>query len=233
MFGIPKARGVAFVATLALLGGTVWIAAGTTGAYFSDTHSGTITGTVGSIQISPYGGGGDNGIDFSFDRLLPGEAQTATVKYKNTGNSPEDVWIVFPNATALSALNSMGTYGEVHLAANDKEIFASTNLNDRVETCGPFASDGCWPLTKQYRVASAVAPGASGSVSFSFALAAKTVTPPATFNTYPNSLLSFQNDPAKNKDDQYYINSADGSGAGLPYQIVATQVGIPAGVTKP
>jgi hypothetical protein len=233
MFGIPKARSVAFVATLALLGGTVWIAAGTTGAYFSDTHSGTIHGTVGSILVTPYGGGGEDGMDFTFDRLLPGVSKTVTVNYQNTGNSPEDVWIVFPNATALSALNNMGTFGEVHLAANGAEIFASKNLNQRSETCGEFASTlpSCWPLEKQYQVASDVAPGAIGSISFSFALAAKTVTPPTAFNVYPASENAYPD--SLNKDDQYLIDPADGSGEGLPYQIVATQPGIPAGITKP
>jgi hypothetical protein len=229
MFGIPRARGVAFVATLALLGGTVWIAAGTTGAYFTDTHDGTITGSIGSIRVTPSKADGTTGMKLSFDKLLPGDLQTVRVNYKNTGNSPEDVWIVFPNATALSALNSMGHWGEVHLGANGSEIFASTNLNDRTETCsGPL----CVPLLKQYPVAHDVAPGGEGYVTFSFALAAKMVTPPKAFNIYPASVDSYQNDPT-HLDYQYFIDPNDGHGAGLPYQIVATQVGIPAGVTKP
>ena len=221
MHGILKTRGVAFVATLALLGGTVWIAAGTTGAYFSDTHSGTISGTVGSILVTPSGGTGAEHMNLSFDKLLPGEPQTVTVNYQNTGNSPEDVWIVFPNATALSALNNLGTYGEVHLAANGTEIFASKNLNQRVETCGTLSSSGCWPLAKQYRVANNVAPGAAGTVSFTFGLASKTVTPPTAFNVYPATAMAWT--ISHNNDDQYYISAADGQGAGLPYQIVATQ----------
>jgi hypothetical protein len=228
MHGLLKARGVAFVATLALLGGTVWIAAGTTGAYFSDTHGGTISGTVGSILVTPSGGTGAEHMNLSFDKLLPGEPQTVTVSYKNTGNSPEDVWITFPNKTALSALNNLGTYGEVHLAANGTEIFASKNLNERLETCHVLSSDGCWPLEEQYRVASDVAPGVAGTVSFTFGLGVKWENPPSAFNVYPATAMAYT--VSHNNDDQYYISSADGQGAGLPYQIVATQVGIEPGV---
>ncbi|MEO7007087.1 MAG: hypothetical protein ABI065_08650 [Terrimesophilobacter sp.] len=217
-------RGAALFATLALLGGTVWVAAGTTGAYFSDTHSGTVAGTVGAIAVTPYGGSGDTHMDLSFDRLLPGEPQTVTVNYQNTGDSAEDVWIVFNNATALSALNNLGTYGHVNLSANNSTLFNSSNLNDRVETCGTLAPNGCWPLAKQYRVASSVAPGATGNISFTFALASKTVTRPDHFNVYPASEHAYLQ--SNNWNDQRFIDPADGSGNGLPYQIVATQKGV-------
>ena len=219
-----KVKGLALVATVALLGGTAWVAAGTTGAYFSDTHSGSINGTIGSIKVTPYGGGGSNGMDLSFTKMLPGELQTVTVNYQNTGANAEDVWIVFNNATALSALNNMGTYGEAHLSANGTALFDSANLNDRVGTCGVLSPSGCWPLAKQYKVAANVAPGATGSISFAFMLASKTVTPPLAFNHYPVSAEGWLD--THDSNDQNYVNSADGSGYGLPYQIVATQHGV-------
>ena len=224
-----KVKGLALVATVALLGGTAWVAAGTTGAYFSDMHGGSITGTVGSIKVTPYGGGGTNGMDLSFTKMLPGELQTVTVNYQNTGANAEDVWIVFNNATALSALNNMGSYGEVHLSANGTALFDSANLNDRAATCGAFSPSGCWPLAKQYKVASNVAPGATGSISFAFMLGSQTKNAPIAFNPYPTSALAWPDDPrdpSLKKNDQYYINVADGSGSGLPYQIVATQQGV-------
>lgn len=188
-----------------------------TGAYFSDSHSGKISGTLGSIRIKPSGGAGPEGMNFTFANLMPGEPQTAHLEYQNTGTGNEDVWIVFNNETALSALNNLGTYGEVHLVGNGTEVFGSANLNDNETTCGPFSPSGCWPLKKQYRVASNVAPGATGSVSFTFGYAGKLKTQPpegvtAAFNQYP-------------VPGQFKVNPTDGSGDGLPYQIVATQVG--------
>jgi len=216
-----KTRGTALVATVALLGGTAWIAAGSTGAYFSDTNVGDITGTIGSIQVDTSGGGGADHANLRFDRLLPGEPQTVTVNYLNSGDSAEDVWIVFNNATALSAFNNIGRWGEASLSANGTELFHSANLNDRIETCGSIDITGCWPLASKYKVASAVEPGAGGYVSFTFAYAATTVTPPPIFNHYPASLKQYSE--TLNKADQETVNAADGVGNGLPYQIVATQ----------
>jgi hypothetical protein len=224
MLKTVKSRGLALVATVALLGGTAWVASSTTGAYFSDTHTGSISGSIGSIQVTPSGGTGAEHMNLSFTNMLPGEPQTVTVKYKNTGANPQDVWIVFNNATALSALNNLGTYGEASLAANGTALFHSTNLNDRLGTCGAFSSTGCWPLAKQYKVASNLAPGASGDASFTFALAGKTVTPPATFNHYPVSTEGYLT--SHDTNDQNYVNAADGTGNGLPYSIVATQHGV-------
>lgn len=202
---------------VAALTACVIIASGITGAFFSDSHSGKISGTIGSIRVTPSGGTGPEGLNFSFDNLLPGETQTAHMEYKNTGTGNEDVWIVFNNETALSALNNLGTYGVVHLVSNGSEVFGSANLNDNETSCGPFSSSGCWPLKKQYRLASNVAPGGTGSASFTFGYTGKLKTQPpegvtAVFNQYP-------------VPGQFKVNSADGSGDGLPYQIVATQVG--------
>jgi hypothetical protein len=220
MFAKLPAKGIALVASVALLGGAAWLAAGTTGAYFSDTHTGTISGTVGSIKVTPYGGSSANGTDLAFDDLLPGTPQTVTLSYQNTGRNTEDVYIVFTNPTALSALNSLGTYGEVHLAADGNPLFDSANLNDRSSTCGPFAPSGCWPLQRSYLVKSNVIPGGTGTVTFSFEYASKlsgqgsgSAVPP--WNTYPV--------PGQ-------VTTVPGvSGTGLPYSIVATQPGITPG----
>lgn len=224
MFRNVKSKGLALVATVAMLGGTAWIAAGTTGAYFSDTHNGSITGTIGSIKVTPYGGAGADGMNLSFTNMLPGVSQTAKVSYKNTGANAEDVWIVFDNATALSALNNMGTYGEAHLSANGTSLFDSANLNDRVGTCGTLSPSGCWPLAKQYLVAANVAPGAAGSISFSFNLAAKTVSAGPVFNPYPVSTQGWL--VTHNSADQNFVDPNVAPGNGLPYEIVATQHGV-------
>jgi hypothetical protein len=234
-----KVKCAAIVGTAALLGGTAFIASGSTGAYFSDTHTGAITGTIGSIRITPSGGtaSADGSLmDLAFNDLLPGTPQTVTVNYQNTGTSPEDVYLVFPNATALSALNSLGNYGTVHVSSVGTgavgDIFDSQNLNDDSVHC-PVGSTStahqypCEPLPTQLLVASNVSPSAGGAVSFSFqyASALSTQAPVGTtanWNTYPVA-------------GQITTNSGDGSGNGLPYQVVATQHGITPGAvgTKP
>ena len=214
MRGSTAARFVVWGATLAALAALVVAATGMTGAYFSDTHQGDITGNIGSIKVTPSGGTGADSTDFTFTNMLPGEPQTATISYQNTGLNHEDVWLVFNNATALSALNNLGTYGEVHIS-NGHELFGSANLNDRSSTCGPFSPSGCWPVPSQIKVGSDIAPTAGGYVKFTFNYAGKLKDPAAegaAFNIYPV--------PGQNT-----VNAADGNGSGLPYELVATQVG--------
>lgn len=214
MRGSTAARFVVWGATLAALAALVVAATGMTGAYFSDTHHGAITGNLGSIKVTPSGGTGADSTDFTFTNMLPGEPQTATIQYQNTGLDNEDVWLVFDNATALSALNNLGTYGEVHVTT-DHELFGSKNLNDRSSTCGPFSPSGCWPLPSQIKIGSNIAPTAGGFVKFTFNYAGKLKDPAAEgapFNIYP-------------VPDQNTVNAADGTGSGLPYELVATQVG--------
>lgn len=218
-----KVKALSIAASVALLGGTAFLASGATGAYFSDMHDGNISGTVGNIHVTPFGGGGATGTDLAFTNLLPGVAQTVKLSYTNTGSDPQDVYIVFPNATALSSLNDLGHYGEAHLSANGTALFNSTNLSDHVGTCGTLSPSGCWPMKSQYLLASNLPVGATGDVSFSFNYTGKLKgQAPAgaaapVWNTYPAT------------DGQTTINTADSTGSGLPYQIVATQHGITPG----
>ncbi len=195
---------------------------GMTGAYFSDTAAGNVTGTVGSIKVSLSGGNGADAHQFTFDRLLPGTPQSIQGSFTNTGNSNEDVYLTFPNATALSALNNLGTYGEVHVDdATGTEIFASSNLTDHYPsgTPGLPGVPTLISLPSQLEVAKNIGPGASGSFTFTFGYAGKLSTTNGTdhngggvWNAYPAS-------------GQKTVNSADGTGSGLPIAIVATQVG--------
>jgi hypothetical protein len=228
-----KVKCAAIVGTVGLLGATAFVASGQTGAYFSDTHTGSIGGTVGSIRITPSGGTESNDgsfMDLAFSNLLPGDAQTVTVDYQNTGANAEDVYVVFPNATALSALNSLGSYGTVHLSSAGNgavgDVFDSANLNDNITSCPPGSTSvahpvPCEALPSQVLIASNVGPGGEGSFSFSFNYASKLSTQAslgttANWNTYPVS-------------GQTTTNVADGSGNGLPYEIVATQPGVTPG----
>lgn len=205
-----RARVGAFVVCLGLSIGMVAVASGATGAYFSDARSGEFSGTIGSIKILGGGGSGTDHLDFHFDNMLPGERQTATGTFENTGANAQDVWLVFPNADALHALNNLGTYGEVHIAANGTEVFGSMNLNDGYP-CGTPGNPGYPTLCavpRAVKLFSNVAPGGAGQFSFSFNYGTKLSNPLAygqPWNAYPLGAPT---------------------AAGLPYQLVATQVGI-------
>ncbi len=228
MFKSKTARLGAFVATVGVTAALAGTAVQTTGAYFSDARAGTLTGTIGSIKVTTSGGQGADNLDFAFTNLLPGEAQKATGNYQNTGRNPEDVWLVFSNSDALHALNVLGTYGEVHVASNGTEIFASQNLNDDTVSCPPGSSDAthpaCAALPRELKLADSVAPGTVGNFSFSFNYAAKLKGPNTGgtadvgpgWNCYPvvgpNSTAAC--DPTATNN------------YGLPYKIVATQHGV-------
>ena len=226
MFKRFRTRGTALVASIALLGGAAFVASGTTGAYFSDTKQGVVNGSIGSIKVGTSGGSGADALNLAYDRMLPGAPQTVTANYRNTGNTAQDVWIVFNNATALSAFNNLGSYGEAHLSANGTALFDSVNLNDRAATCGAFAPNGCWPMQSQYKLASNVGVNDIGSVSLTFNYPSKMKTPPVAFNSYPASVEQWS---PTNPGGQTTVNAADGTGKGLPYQIVATQLGVAPG----
>jgi hypothetical protein len=197
--------------------GLVATATNLTGAYFSEAKGGVITSSIGAVHVATSGGTGGNGLDFSFTNLMPGVPQTITVNYANTGTGPEDIHLHFPNGPALHALNNMGSYGEVHIAdSSSGPLFDSANLNDNRPdasgTCGAFNPAGCWPVPTDMVVRSNLPAGGTGSFTFTFALAGKTVTPPVAFNPYPS--------PGAVAPD-----NAGNAGTGLPYQVVATQVG--------
>lgn len=205
--------------TFALAGALAVVASGTTGAYFSETKTGVITGNAGSIHIVTSGGasGVGDGLNFSFNNLMPGEAQTAKVDFTNTGSAAQDVFLTFPNVPALHAMNNLGSFGEVNVVdGGGTLLFHSTNLNDdrpdASGTCGTFTPAGCWPLPAKLKVASHVAVGASGSVSFSFNYPAKkTGGQGLAFNHYPS--------PGAVGAD------LSATGDGLPFNVVAVQVG--------
>ncbi|HEY2812337.1 MAG TPA: hypothetical protein VGJ03_02615 [Acidimicrobiales bacterium] len=219
-------RVAAFLTTIALSAGLIGAAAQTTGAYFSDTQSGTVSGTLGSIKVTTSGGTGASNLDVSFTNLLPADPQTLTTGFQNTGRNPEDVWVVFPNADALHAINDLGNYGEVHIASSGTEVFGSKNLNDNTTSCPPGSQNlahlphpqnPCNALPQMLKLADNLGTGASGTMAFTFNYVSYLTSPnvdspvPA-FNCYPIN-------PANDKCDSP-------AGNGLPYQIVATQHGI-------
>lgn len=197
------ARIAGFTVALGATASLVGFAATSTGAYFTDAKTGTVSGTMGSIKITGTDGAGANNTDISFANMLPGEQQSKTVGYTNSGANPEDVWVVFPqsalgdfnHSTDTGLVNDLGHYGEIHVDSNGTEIFGSTNLNDDPVSCPPAGTD-CNPLPHMLKLADNVAPGTSGNWTFAF-------TPGAKFKG--NAGLPVLN---------------------LPYTLVATQHGI-------
>jgi hypothetical protein len=195
-----------------------------TGAYFSDAAPGTISGTVGTVKLTT------TDTTFAWENMLPGEPKTATVGFTNAGTGPQDFYLVFPNGPALHALNNLGSYGEVHVTGGPTgtigSLFDSANLQDGrtresgISSCGDFDPSGCWPLPAKIKLASGVAVQGTGSLTFTFNYAGKlgtSSTPRASgggvFNTYP---LASQ---------AYGADAAGPAGAGLPFEVVAVQVG--------
>lgn len=221
--------GITLVATV----GLAVAASGVTSAYFSDTKSGTITGTVGQVSISVTGGGGTTGRDFAFVNLLPGEPQSVKIDYQSTGTGPQDLYLTFPNGPALHALNNLGTYGYVKVTdSSGGVLFESSNLQDgrtrpltdpNPNSCGVYPVGFgptlplCWPLPAQIKVRSNLAPNATGTITFTFGYASKlTGNGPGVWNSYPVNLYG---------GEAYGPDAAGPAGNGLPYNVVATQVG--------
>jgi hypothetical protein len=86
-------RVAGFVGALGASAALVGFAASGTGAYFTDSHSGTIQASTGSVKVITNPG--DNGV-LNFANLLPGEYQTQQIQYTAAGTGSEDIWLVFP-----------------------------------------------------------------------------------------------------------------------------------------
>lgn len=220
--------GITLVATV----GLAVAASGVTSAYFSDTNSGKVTGTVGFVQVQTGGGGGGDNLDLNFVNLMPGEPQSRTFDYKNIGSGPQDIWITFPSQQALHALNNLGQYGSFTITdSSTGVVFTSSNLNDNRPPasggCGPFDPSGCWPMLNAYKVRSNLPVGGEGTVTltFSYSSAYSLKPPPAGLDgtgLYYGNQLNW---------NYYPIPGSTGGDAGgpvsngLPYNVVATQVG--------
>lgn len=161
-------------------------------------------------------------MDLAFTNLLPGTPQSVSINYLNTGNSTESVWVAFPNSTALSALNSLGRFGALHLRSSGAsavgDVFDTTNLSDNHLACGIFSTSGCWPLHYDYKIADNLAPSERGTFTFGFEFASAYGAQPtsnigARWNPYPVA-------------GQVTVKSIDGAGAGLPYEIIAVRPGV-------
>ena len=139
------ARIVAFIGSLGASAALVASAVGSTGAYFTDSKDGSLSGTAGHIKIDV------SGQALNFSGLMPGEYQTKSVAYSTNSTGNSDVWMVFnPNNAAYQALTGAhgnalapggGLGGFGHFAVFDNggnQLFSSWNLQNASDT-----SSGC------------------------------------------------------------------------------------------
>lgn len=178
-FNSRNLRIVGFLGTVGASAALVGAAVVGTGAYFQDAKTDNyISGTMGSIQVTGHDGVGAHNLDIEFSKMLPGEANTKSVRFENTGANNQDVWVVF-DATKLHALNQLGTYGEVHVSTGGSEVFGSANLNDGYPAlqCGQDPSSTVCPVPSKIKLADNLAPGHTGDFTFSFTPGAKFQSP--------------------------------------------------------
>ena len=86
-----KVKLAAIGASVTVVGGSVVTASEATGAYFSQSVPGTITGQRGSITVSTSGGNGSTAQHFFWNNTLPGVPNSATINYQNTSANAEDI----------------------------------------------------------------------------------------------------------------------------------------------
>lgn len=227
-----------FIVGAVVVAAGIAITASTSGANFSGTSGqGTITGTNAIVKVAGSGGNGAAGMDIRFaDPLVPGQAQSVTSTFTNTGNVNEDIYVVFNNAQALHAFDEQGRFAQASISVNGgSPIFASANLNDGLHTgatpAGPYncstatnAGDPqICPLGSSVLLLKNVAPNAANSWTFTYlenssAESTHNVGNGAQglpFNSYPVN-------PAGNLD-------SGSTFSGLPYQFYA----VPAGQAGP
>jgi len=240
-----KVRTIALVSAVALSATLFAVASAGTGAFLNDTKSGVVTGTPGTVVVTTWGGSGTHGLDLNWDNMLPGVTYSAGANFRNDGSTAQDVWLVFPNKTALSAFNAKGRYAAFGITSSEGYNFYSNNLNDHpVDQGVPAAPDDriTRGVPQMVQIATNMAPGAGGSLTFKYQQASGTKVMPPVFNLYPRVTpgtpagnwwtvppgdpAAWPGDGTQAGYDQNYANAADGSGVGLPYDIVATQPGI-------
>lgn len=215
------ARVVAFVAALGASAALIGAAAQGTGAYFTDSRSGSLSATTGQIRI-------DSGsTDLSLTNLLPGQYKNATLSYTSNGSQAEDVWVVFnkqsPEYAALTGYQTgLGGFGHFEVAGEDGQpVFSSWNLsNDANGNSGcadnavghgsdsersdyDYTTAGYCGIPGAIKVESSVPAGATRHVTMTFGYTPKLKDTGAADN------YQYENGTAK-----------------IPFKLVATQVGV-------
>ncbi len=84
-----KAKIIVLLGAVVLVGALAALAAGLTGAYYSETKTGRSPARQGAINITTSGGtvGAGDGINFFWDEMLPGVQYTAPITVTSTSTS--------------------------------------------------------------------------------------------------------------------------------------------------
>jgi hypothetical protein len=186
---IMRSRSRRVAAFIAATGGAialVGIAAGSTGAYFTDVHAGSINGTFGKVALSVDGvvvapgdsaTGGKENLEIQWNSMLPGSNKTVSWTVTNTGTANESIWLAFDDSNGeWTAINTLGSYGDARI--NSPLLNADyNNLNNKYPQgtpANPGQHNACGDqqpaiayLPAENHVAD-LAPGGSASFTFSF-----------------------------------------------------------------
>ncbi len=132
-----------FAGALCASAALVGISVSGTGAYFTDSHAGSINAGTGHVKVDT------TDLSLNFNNLLPGEYQTKTVGYTARTSGAEDIWLVFPDHgndafshIPVSGPIPLGRYGHFAVSSTNGASFTSYNLA-LSPNGGIGASDSC------------------------------------------------------------------------------------------
>lgn len=226
LLAIPLAAAVA---------AAISIAATNTGANFSGTsNTGTISGKYALVKVLGSGGTGESGMDIKFaNPLVPGEAQSVSTYFTNSGNVNEDIYVVFNSPKALHAFDQQGRYASASISVQGGQpLWQSSNLNDGLQN-GQTPAYDCHtqtnvgtkqicPLPAVQQLLTNVAPGGKFYWTFTYQPTGSMQDPAhqvgnssqgAPFNPWP-------------VDNGGNVSAAS-TNSGLPYEFYAVPTGQP------
>ena len=172
---------------LAVVGGLVVFAAHATGAYFSDTHSGTIAATIGPFTLSgrrhASGPRTRAALDFAWPNMLPGVAVHATIDCRTRARELGGLLDGLPEPTASAPSTSWAPTGPSRSRVNGTMSSRTTTSTTNRPATGTAA------LRPKYCSRRTSARLASRLVMFKFEYASHMTSrrrwPAVTSTTYP------------------------------------------------
>ena len=117
----------------------------TTGAYFTDSHNGTISASTGHLKVNVWNSAGTpvNDLSLSFSDLVPGVYTPTSFSYQTDSTGvKEDLWLYFPAGPEYDAFTGyrdtstghdggLGRYGHFAVSVNGATMFSSYNMANR------------------------------------------------------------------------------------------------------
>jgi hypothetical protein len=205
-----------FIATLGASAALVATAAGGTGAWFTDTHTGGFTADSGHLKLNT------TDTNLSFHDLVPGENKTRSIDYNVDASGSSDVWLVLdkndPGVKAFTgskdggADGGLGRYGHFEVWNGGTRLFVSSNLQDKGtsgvgDACGVDA-DGHGGSTQTatsasdllpycgvpyaIKIADGLSSGDGGTMNLVFGLTGRAQTQNVTWANVPFKVVATQ-----------------------------------------